>query len=195
MQNVIERVKRIILSPSEALKEVKSEALTISATMKNYVVYLAAIPAIAQFIGYAIVGLPIIGRQNIFRTLIFSILLFVLSLVNVLIVSAVINALAPTFNSVKNNLNAFKLAVYSLTPVFVAGIFNIFPSLGILALLGGLYGIYILYLGFPILMETPQDKTIAYTLTTVVVVIIVSFIVTAIATAIAWGGSLTGRYL
>jgi len=140
--------------------------------------------------------LPIIGRQNIFRTLIFSILLFVLSLVNVLIVSAVINALAPTFNSVKNNLNAFKLAVYSLTPVFVAGIFYIFPSLGILALLGGLYGIYILYLGFPILMGTPQDKTVVYTVATLVAVIIVSVIVGYIATAIAWGGSgLPSRYL
>lgn len=195
MEKIFERAKKIILSPADALTEVKAESTTVMTLMKEYVIYLAAIPAAAQFIGYALVGLPIIGRYPFFRSLLFAIFSYVLSLVGVIVVGKVIDLLAPTFNSTKNDLNAFKLAVYSLTPGFVAGVFNIIPSLGILALLGSLYGIYILYLGLPVLMDTKEDKRAIYTVAVIVVVIIVMFVVSAIAGALAWsGGAGPGRY-
>ena len=193
-QKIIERVKSILLSPKQALEDVQGEDMTISGTMKEYVMILAAIPAIAQFIGSAIIGLPLVGRQNFGRTLIFAALSFGLSLAAVFIVSKVINALAPNFNSVQNNLNAFKLSVYSFTPVFVAGAFNLIPSLSILALLGSLYGIYILYIGLPILMKAPEDKVLVYTVVTLIVCLVVMLIVSFIAGAIAWGGSGPARY-
>ncbi|MFQ5864455.1 MAG: Yip1 family protein [bacterium] len=188
MEKIIERVKSILLSPKDALSAVKTEEMTIAGVMKEYVVFVAAIPAIAQFIGYALVGLPLVGRYNIFRSLIYAAISFVLYLVAVFVVGKVINSLAPTFNAVKNDLNAFKLAVYCWTPAFVAGIFYLIPSLSILAILGALYGFYILSIGIPILMEAPQDKTIAYTLVTIVVTIIIMFVIGAIAGALAWGG-------
>lgn len=188
MEKIIERVKSILLSPKDALNAVKTEEMTIVGVMKEYVVFVAAIPAIAQFIGYALVGLPLVGRYNIFRSLIYAAISFVLYLVAVFVVGKVINSLAPTFNAVKNDLNAFKLAVYCWTPAFVAGIFYLIPSLSILAILGALYGFYILSIGIPILMEAPQDKTIAYTLVTIVVTIIIMFVIGAIAGALAWGG-------
>lgn len=188
MEKVIERAKSILLSPSEALSSVKTEATTVKDIMKEYVAIMAAIPAVAYFIGYALVGLPFVGRQNVGRTLGFAILYYVLSIVAVFIVGKIINALAPNFNAVKNDLNAFKLSVYAYTPVFVAGVFYIIPSLSILAFLGSLYGIYILYLGIPILMEAPQEKRIAYTVVTLIVAFVVMFVIFAIAGAIAWGG-------
>lgn len=188
MEKVIERAKSILLSPNEALTSVKTEATTVKDTMKEYVAIIAAIPAVAYFIGYALVGLPFVGRQPIGRTLGFAILYYVLSMAAVIIVGKIINALAPNFNAVKNDLNAFKLAVYAYTPVFVAGIFYVIPSLSILAFLGSLYGIYILYLGIPILMEAPQEKRVAYTVVTLIVAFVVMFVIFAIAGAIAWGG-------
>ena len=193
-QKIIERVKSILLSPKQALEDVQGEDMTISGTMKGYVMILAAIPAIAHFIGSAIIGLPFVGRQNLGRTLIFAALSFGLSLAAVFIVSKVINALAPNFNSVKNDLNAFKLSVYFFTPFFVAGAFNLIPSLSILALLGSLYGIYILYIGLPILMKAPEDKVLVYTVVTLILCLVVMLIVSFIAGAIAWGGSGPARY-
>lgn len=188
MEKIIERVKSIILSPKDALNAVKVEELTIVGTMREYVAIIAAIPAVAQFIGLALIGIPLIGRQNIFRTLIYSALTYLLSLIGVFIVGKIINALAPSFNAVKNDLSAFKLAVYSYTPAFVAGVFNVIPSLSILALLGALYGIYVLYVGIPILMEAPQEKVLVYTIATIIVAFIVMVIIGAVAGALAWGG-------
>ncbi len=188
MEKLVERVKSILLSPKDALTAVKTEEMTIAGAMKEYIIFLAAIPAIAQFIGFAIVGLPLVGRYNIFRSLLYAIISYFLSLVAVVVVGKVINALATTFNAVKNDLNAFKLAFYSWTPAFVAGIFYVIPSLSVLALLGSLYSIYILYLGIPILMEAQQDKAIAYTVVIIIIAIIVMFIIGAVAGALAWGG-------
>ncbi|RMF62972.1 MAG: DUF1282 domain-containing protein [Calditrichaeota bacterium] len=189
MEAIVERVKKIILTPRDALTAVRSEDLPFAPTMKEYVAILAAIPAVAQFIGYALIGLPFVGRQNIFRTLIFAILSYVLSLVGVVIFGKIINMLASTFNAVQSDANSFKLAVYSYTPVFVAGIFNMIPSLSILSIFGALYGIYVLYLGIPVLMEAPQEKAVAYTVVSIIVAIVVMIIIGAIAGALAWGGA------
>ncbi len=195
MEKIIERVKKIILSPKDALNEVKTEEMTVVGTMKEYVAILAAIPAVAHFVGRALVGHPVFGRENIFRMLIFAAISYVFTLLGVIVFGKIINALAPNFNSNKNDLNAFKLAIYSWTPAFVAGIFNIIPGMQVLSLLGAFYGLYILYIGLPILMETPQEKTLVYTVANVIVSIIVWIIIGAIASALALGGAGSLFYL
>ncbi|MCK7489475.1 MAG: YIP1 family protein [Anaerotruncus sp.] len=60
----------------------------------------------------------------------------------------IINELAPSFASAKNMTSALKLAVYSMTPGWVAGILYIIPGLWALGVLASLYGLFILYLGF-----------------------------------------------
>ncbi len=60
------------------------------------------------------------------------------------------------------------------------GIFYIIPMLSILTLLCSLYGLYILYLGIPVLMETPKDKVLIYTIAIIAVTIVISFIIGAI---------------
>jgi hypothetical protein len=69
--------------------------------------------------------------------------------------------------------NAMKLAVYSMTPGWLAGVLYIIPYLGIVAILGGLYGLYLMYLGFETpMMETPKDKALGYMLISIIVVIV-----------------------
>jgi hypothetical protein len=195
LKRVFERAKNIITGPKEALDAVKLEEMTVADTMKEYVTVIAAVPAIAQFIGYAIIGLPLIGRYSFGRTLLYCAISYILTILGVFILGKIINALAGSFGAVKNDLSAFKLAVYSLTPAMVAGAFNIIPSLSVLALVGGLYGIYILYLGIPVLMEAPQEKTVVYTVVTVIVAFVVMVIIGTIAGAIAWGGGgMPARY-
>jgi hypothetical protein len=58
--------------------------------------------------------------------------------------------------------NAFKLAVYSFTPVWMAGVFLVLPGLHFLALLG-CYGAYLLWLGLPRLTKVPEDQAANFT--------------------------------
>ncbi len=189
MEKIIERVKSILLSPKDALTAIKSEEVSIAAFMKEYVAILAAIPAVSIFIGWALVGHSVFGRRSFIGTLFYAALFYILSLVSVFVYSKVIDALAPSFNATKNDLNAFKLAVYAWTPAFVAGIFHIVPGLQVLAMLGALYGIYILYLGLPILMESSEEKTVPYTVVGILVALLTMVLIWFIAGAIALGGA------
>src|SRR5207302_1649264 len=123
----------------------------------NYVAILAAIPAVCGFIGTVIAGGPL------FAALIAAVVKYILTFVAIYIVALIVDALAPTFAGQKNFSNALKVTVYSYTPSWLAGVFLLIPGLRLLTILG-LYGLYLLWLGLPVLMKAPQDRSIVYTI-------------------------------
>ena len=145
---------------------------------------LAAIGAIAGFIGGSLVGmsLPFLGtyRVPIMTGLAGAVFTFVFAIIGVFILAFIINALAPTFGAQKDSNKAFKVAVYSYTPAWIAGALQILPALGFLGIIAALYGLYLLYLGLPALMKVPQEKAIGYTAVVVVCAIVLSIVVTSI---------------
>ncbi len=62
----------------------------------------------------------------------------------------------------QDQTQAMKLVAYASTLGLLAGILYIIPPLAILVFLASLYGLYILYLGIPVFMETPEDKRLIY---------------------------------
>lgn len=184
--DLVARVQNIILKPKEEWPKIKEEPTPVSSLFTSYAAVLAAIPAVANFIGMSLIGrrIPFLGwyRLNIPKGLIYALLTYLFSLAAVAIVGFIIKALAPTFSSTPDLNQAMKLAVYSYTPGWVVGILYIIPALSPLVILASLYGLYLLYLGFATpLMETPKEKVIGYFLVSFVVSIIVfavfSFIV------------------
>jgi len=98
----------------------------------------------------------------------------------------VIAFLAPRFGSQQDMGRAVQLVAYSYTPAWVAGILSIVPALGILAFVGGIYGLYLMYLGLPPMMKTPQDKAIGYLVVSIIAVIVTYWIITLILTSIVF---------
>ena len=187
--DIVSRVQQIILKPKDEWVKIKEEKITIAELFTSYAMILLAIPAIAQFIGMSLVGrrIPFVGwyRMGIGSGLLYAILYFVFSLVSAYVFGIVINALAPTFSSKSDATASMKLAVYSMTPAWVAGVLHIIPFLGILVVLASLYGIYILYLGFACpMMETPKEKVAAYLIVSLIVVAVLWIIVMVLLGAI-----------
>jgi hypothetical protein len=57
-------------------------------------------------------------------------------------------------------------------------VFNLLPIIGILAVLaGGIYSIYLFYLGLPVLMKTPPDKVVAYMIVAAVVIFVIYIVI------------------
>jgi len=181
--DLVERVKAILLTPKSEWLVIEREPGDPAYLFTNYVAILAAIPAVCSFIGMSIIGisLPAIGtvRVGIVSGLASAIVQYLLAFVLVYVVGLIIDALAPTFNGQKNPANALKLAVYSMTPAWLAGIFSLLPGLRILGILG-LYGLYLLWVGLPPLMKAPEDKTIGYAAAVVVCAIVISVVIGAI---------------
>ncbi len=181
--DLVGRVKGIMLNPKQEWQTIAGETSTIVDLYKSYIVILAAIGPVASIIGMSIIGisLPFAGsyRVPIGSALASAIVQYVLILVGVYILALVINALAPTFSGEKNINQAFKVAVYSYTPGWLAGIFMMIPALGMLGILG-LYGLYILYLGLPLLMKAPQEKSMGYLVAVIIAAIAIFAIIGAI---------------
>src|SRR3990172_9355091 len=185
MDKLIDKVKRILFSPKTAWDEIKTEESTQISIIKDYLLYLVAIPIVANFIGQAIIGYPLRGdRVNFFRGLIWAVFAYVLYQVSLYVSAMVVNALAPQFESTKNSVAAFKLVAYSSTAALVAGVVAILPSIAPLAILGLIYTIYLFYLGLPVLMETPKEKVVPYTVVSILAIIIISAVIMGIAGAI-----------
>ena len=186
-RSLIERVKNICLSPDAEWSVIDHESASTSGLITGYVVPLAAVNAVAAFIGRSIIGvtLPFVGgtyRAPFVSGLVVAILSVVMTVVGVVVCGLVIDALAPTFGAQKNNTQALKVATYAPTAAWVAGILQIIPALSLLAILGALYSLYLLYLGLPKLMKCPQDKAMGYTLVVVIATIVIFFVVSMVST-------------
>jgi hypothetical protein len=170
--NLVERVKNILLTPQTEWPVIDKEETTIGGLITGYVMILALIPAIA-----GILGSLVFGKFGLVFGLISAVFGYVIAIASIYIVAFIIDALATTFGGTKNMVQAAKVAAYSYTAAWVAGVLNIIPIAGgILAMLGSLYGLYLLYLGLPMLMKAPADKAIPYTLVTIVCLIVVTVI-------------------
>ena len=193
---IVERVKNICLKPKLEWPVIAAEPTTAGGLIAGYVAPLVAVGAIAGLIGRSVIGVsvPFMGSYRVPLTagLVTAIVTFVMAVVGVFVLSLIINALAPTFSGQKNSAQALKLAVYSYTPAWVAGVLQLIPALGILGVLAGLYGLYLLYLGLPRLMNCPQEKAGPYTAVVVVCAIVLTVIIGAIGAAVAGAGGMMG---
>jgi Yip1-like protein len=172
--DLVARVKAILLTPKTEWIAIDGETGDAHYLFTNYVAILAAIPAVATFIGYSVAGL------GFGRGLLLGIFSYVISCVAWYVAAWVIDALAPTFGGVKNLGSALKLSTYSWTASWIAGIFHLIPGLSVLGIIAGLYSLYLLWLGVPVLMKAPPDRATPYTAAIIVIMVVFMVIVSAV---------------
>ncbi len=173
--------KNILVAPQREWPIIAAEPSSAAALYTGYIAPLAVIAPIATFIGLSIIGIsmPLIGTYRISPVsgLLQAVLTFVFALAGVYILALIINALAPKFGGEKDAIAALKVAGYASTPAFIAGILLVFPMLAILQFLAALYSLYLLYVGLPVLMKSPQQKTLAYTGAAIACAIVLGIVV------------------
>jgi hypothetical protein len=184
---LVARVKAILLQPKATWQVIDTEPATIGGIFKGYVVPLAAIPAVFGALGSMLLGATAFGitvRTGPVAAIVNAVVSYVCALIGVYVISLIIDALAPNFGGTKNPVQAFKVAAYSYTPGWVAGVLLLLPTLSPIMMLAGLYGLFLLYLGLPQLMKSPEDKALPYTGVVIVVAIVVSLVIGAIVGAV-----------
>jgi Yip1 domain len=182
---LIERAKNILLQPKAEWPKIEAEPASVGSIYSNYVIYVAAIPVLATLIGSLVFGYGIAGvtfRPSLGAALTTAVLQYALQLGAVYVFALIIDWLAPRFGGESNRVNAFKLAAYSATASWLAGAFALVPALAFLSILG-LYSIYLLYTGAPVLMKIAGDRAFTYTAAVIVAGILLSLIVGAIGAA------------
>ena len=185
--NLALRAKNLLTRPGDEWRLIEAEPHTVLDLYTRYVMILSAIPAVAAFVGLSVVGIGTFGetyRVAPARGLIHALVSYLLSLAFVYVLALVIDSLAPAFGSRKDFVQALKVAAYSQTPYWIAAVLTIVPSLWIVTVLVGLYSLYLLFVGLPIVMRTPPDKAPVYfvvVLMATIVLVAAIFIVTSLA--------------
>jgi Yip1 domain len=173
--NLVERVKRILVSPQTEWEVIDAEPTTPAELYSRYIIPLAAIGPVSQLIGFSVFGF--MGyRVPIGSAITYALATYILTLVGTYLLAFIIDALAPTFNGKRSLIQALKVAAYSSTAAWVAGIFALIPALSVLSIVG-LYSLYLLYLGLPTLMKTPKEKAMAYTVVVILAAIVIFVII------------------
>ena len=178
--NLVERAKAILLAPRKEWPVIEAESATVASLYTGYIIPLAAIPALAGFIRLSVFGISIPGtnlRVPVSSGISGALTRYVATLVGVFVLAVIIDALAPTFGGSRSQIQALKLAAYSSTASWVAGIFLLIPGLGIVMMVGGLYSLYLLFMGLPVLMKSPEDKSLAYTIVAIVCGIVLWWVI------------------
>jgi hypothetical protein len=184
---IIERVKRILIEPKSEWAKIDEESSSIGEIFRGWVLVLGAIPSVASFLGAVLFGYSALGftyRPSLMSAAGSAVTQYVLTIVGIFVLSLIIDWLAPRFGGTSNRVQAVKVAAYSATAGWIAGIFALVPSLAMLSILG-LYSLYLLYLGLPRLMKAPQDKALSYTVVTIVAAIVLAVIVGAATAPVA----------
>jgi hypothetical protein len=192
INKIIARAKSILLTPRSEWPVIAAEPETVGGIYTGYLIVMAAIPAIIQFVRMSVIGVsvPFMGswRMPLGTGLTSAITSYVLTLVGVFVIALIVEALAPTFGGEKNRVQALKVVAYSYTASFVASIIGLVPGLTLLAALAGLiYGLYLLNMGLPYTMKCPPEKSLGYTVVTIIAAIIVGVVIGYLVSAITPG--------
>ncbi len=179
LPGLIERIKNILLRPKTEWPVIEREPTAIVQLYTGYVVPLVAFAALMSFVRLSLMGVttPFGGtfRMPLGDGITMLLVRLLAGLLGVFVVGFIINGLAPTFSTARDNRQALKTAAYAFTPGWLASLFVLIGGLGaLLQLLAGLYGIYLLYLGLPITMKCPEDKAFGYTAAAVVCTILLA---------------------
>jgi hypothetical protein len=185
--NTLARVKAILAGPAAAWISIEKDAADPAYLLSRYVALLGLIPALASFVGATVIGVIGSGgaviRTDLAGASLGAIFSYAASFAIVLVLAVVINVLAPLFGGRGDFERAFKLTVYSLTPLWLAGIVLLLPGLRFL-LLTGCYAIYILWLGLPRLTKVPERQAVNF-----------AALVVVCAGALLYGAALAQRML
>lgn len=176
------RVKSILLTPKSEWPLIAAEPATTAGLYTGYVLIVALIPTLCQFIKLAVFGysVPFLGTMHTSTTFALeaAVRIYISSILGTFIVSHVVNALAPSFGGQKDPVQALKVTAYAFTASWVAGVGWLLPVLGALIMFVGLiYAIYLLYLGLPPTMKCPPDKAAGYTAVTLLCAIVINIVI------------------
>ena len=193
-EGLVARAKELILRPASTWDVIEAEEATIEGLYRSWVMPLAAIPAVCGAVGslafgrFAIFGIHF--RPSVVGILSRAVATYALTLACVYVLALVVDELALRFGGERSRTQAFKLAAYSGTAGWIAGVFALVPGLGgLFALLGGLYSLYLFYLGLPKLMRSDPEQTLTYFGLSLLVMIGLAILVGMLSSCVGgWGG-------
>ena len=150
---MIRRVYFMLFKPGLEWAEIKGESPLNPRHFFSYALVFAAVSPGIRFLAGFLYGhykRPFSGWSwaVVRREFLFCAALYFFSLAVVMLWRRVISLLAPVFSSQRRTAESLVLAVFSMVPYWLGGVFYLIPQTGwIIKIIVGFYGVYIIYRG------------------------------------------------
>lgn len=173
--DIVARAKGLMTNPLAEWQVIAAEPAETSNLLKSYVAPLAGLQAVGGLIGTALMGFGMLGLGGSVGS---ALLGWLLSLIGVFVLANIIIMLTPRFGGPADPVAAMKLAAFAPTASWVGGALMIIPWIGwIPALAGGLYSLFLFYVGTPIVMRIPKERVMGFALSVVLVAVLVNLVI------------------
>lgn len=211
MTNIVSRAMGIAFKPKREWAEVAAEPATLQGLITSYAAPLAIAAAIASVIGSllmtsmlagmagALGGLPMMGGAavGLVGSIIGAVLGLAATLAILIVMTMIINALAPSFGAAQDQGQAAKVAVYGTTVLWLAALTMIIPPIGaIVGFVALIWNIFVIHWGVVACMKPPAEKAVGFSAVVIiiwcVIAIVVGFIISAVTAMFAVGAAATG---
>lgn len=180
---ILSRAYGLLREPKKEWEQIKAEETTIPRILIGYVAPLAAIPPVCDLIGSALFNRLLTIEPG--EALVRAAVTWIVSIGLVYFLGVLINVLADTFDGDRNELNAQKIAAYSLTPSFLSGVFSLWPPLWWISLFALAAMVYIMHRGLPILMKAPEDRAQSYAASVTIAALVAAIVLFSLASCVA----------
>lgn len=195
----VSRAVKVLVSPGRAWAQIAEAPAEPRPLFLRYAVPLAALPALCSVVGVLVFGFNIANvgvHMSVVGLILGAIAGYVLTLAGVWALAALIAVAAPAFDGLGDRRAALNLVVYAATAIWVGGLAEIYPSLGIpVGILAGLYSLYALYLGLPVMMGVPEERRLtAFASVLIAILLLAALRGMVTAKAAELGGPLSASY-
>lgn len=199
----LKHITGIFSHPASEWLEIRAERDTKSAEFLSTVPWLALIPAVAFFIGVTQVGWQLSDEGTVaYLTMGSAFTLCLLSyfgaLIGVWCFAELINWMRRTYSEEPADPRlGMVMAIYATAPLFIAGLAGLWPNVwfnGLIMFIAGMYSVYLIYKGTPIVMNIPAERAFMYS-TSVITVALVMLVSLRAATVVLWSMGFGPEYL
>lgn len=169
--SLLDRARRMLLSPRQAWADIAAAGPRAGDVFRSWLLPLLALGAVATFIGQWVFGSGFGGfriRPGLLGSLQIAITGLVFSLLASAVIAAIANALSALFGGARKYDRAFALVAFGSAGALVGNLAAIVPALWILAIAGGIYSVYLLWLGIEPMMAVPARRRLPYLLSVMI---------------------------
>jgi len=182
----------LFLKPESAWRDIGARSDKEIKKLLPYPIFMALLPAFAFYYGATVTGWKVIGdnatRMTPESAIPISVLFYVALIGAIVFIGWMIHWMSATYNANSFVIKGIVLMGYASTPIFLTGLFAIYPVWWfdlLLATAACGYAIRLVYLGVPVMMKVPEDRGFLYA-SAVFLVALVYIVAMLTATAILW---------
>ncbi|WP_250464443.1 Yip1 family protein [Microbulbifer litoralis] len=185
----------IFTNPDKEWEAIRADRHSFLQVYLSHVPILALIPSVAAYIGVTRVGFELGGhlsRLTPNSAAVLAVVMYFAILLGVYLLGEFINWMARSYgvedDEATRHYEGTALAVFVTTPIFIASLILLYPHVWLaVAVIGlaGIYSVYLIYEGIPILMNMGKERAFLYA-GAVITVALVMMVTVMVGSVILW---------